>query len=62
MAEVCVQIPVENIAGMIKGMNENELETLCVLLSEQGQELLKRKNEIISGKYQLLSRDEIFDV
>ncbi len=62
MAEVCIQIPVENIAGMIKGMDEKELETLCVLLSGQGQELLKRKDEIDSGKVQSLSRDEVFDV
>lgn len=62
MAELCMHIPVENIAGMIKGMDTQELETLCLLLSDQGQELMKRKDEVDSGKVQLISRDEVFDV
>ncbi len=62
MAEMNIQIPVENIAGMIKDMDAKELETLCVLISEQGQELIDRKNDLETGKVQLLSREEIFDV
>jgi len=38
------------------------LETLCLLLSNQGRELRKRKDEIDSGKVRMLSRDEVFDV
>ena len=62
MTEVCIHIPVENIAGMIKSMDKQELETLCLLLSNQGRELRKRKDEIDSGKVRMLSRDEVFDV
>jgi len=62
MVEMSVQIPVENIAGMINDMDPKELETLCVLISEQGKELIDRKNDIESGKVQLISREEVFDV
>lgn len=62
MTEICIDIPVENIAGIIKKMSEQELETLCILLGEHGTELLTRKDEIESGKVQPLSREEIFDL
>jgi len=62
MVEMSVQIPVENIAGMINDMDPKELETLCVLISEQGQELIDRKNDIETGKVQLISREEVFDL
>jgi hypothetical protein len=62
MAQVCIDISVENIAGIIKSMDAKEVETLCLLLSDQAQELLKRKDEVSSGKVRLMSRDEVFDV
>ena len=62
MAQVCINIPVENVAGMIKNMDARELEALCFLLSDQAQELVKRKDEMDAGKVELLSRDEVFDV
>jgi hypothetical protein len=62
MTEVCIDIPVENIAGIIKKMSEQELETLCILLGEHGPELLNRKDEMESGKVRPLSKEEIFDV
>ena len=43
MAQVSINIPVENIAGMINSMDVKEIETLCLLLNNEGQELLKRK-------------------
>ena len=62
MVEMSIQIPVEDIAGMINDMDPKELETLCVLISEQGQELMDRKRDIEIGRVQLLSREEVFDV
>jgi len=62
MPEACIDIPVENIAGMIKEMGKRELETLCLLLTDQGLELQKRKDELDSGTVQPISRDEVFDV
>ncbi|MFH1976762.1 MAG: hypothetical protein ABIJ52_14620 [Pseudomonadota bacterium] len=62
MTEVCIHIPVENIAGMIINMDKQELETLCLLLSNQGQELRKRMDEMALGKVRMLSREEVFDV
>ena len=62
MVEMSIQIPVENIAGMINDMDPKELETLCVLISEHGQELIDRKNDLETGKVQLISREEVFDV
>jgi len=37
MAQVSINIPVENIAGMINSMDVKEIETLCLLLNDEGQ-------------------------
>ena len=62
MAQVSIDIPVENIAGMIDRMDEKELETLCLLLNDEGLELLRRKKEAKTKDFKSLSRDEVFDV
>ena len=62
MAQVNIDIPVENIAGMINRMDVKELETLCLLLNVEGQELLRRKKEAEAKDVNFLSRDEAFDV
>ena len=62
MAQVSIDIPLENIAGMINRMDEKELETLCLLLNDEGLELLRRKKEAETKDFKFLSRDEVFDV
>jgi len=62
MAQVGIAISVENIAGIIKSLDAQEVETLCLLLNDQAQELLKRKDEVDSGKVKLMLRDEVFDL
>lgn len=62
MAQVNINITVENIAGMINSMDVKELETLCLLLNDGGQELLRRKKESKTKNFKFLSRDEAFDV
>jgi hypothetical protein len=62
MAQVSINIPVENIAGIINSMDVKEIETLCLLLNDEGQELLKRKKEVETEGFKFLSRDEVFDV
>jgi hypothetical protein len=62
MAQVNINIPVENIAGMINSMDVKEIETLCLLLNDEGQELLRRKKEAEAEGFKFLSRDEVFDV
>ncbi|MBN2079361.1 MAG: hypothetical protein JW838_10365 [Spirochaetes bacterium] len=53
---------VESVAKAIKKMNKRELETLTLLLTDDGRALLKRKKEIESGKVKAVSRDDIFEV
>jgi len=62
MAHLNINIPIENIAGMINNMDIKELETLCLLLNNEGFELLKRKKEAESEDFRLISRDEVFNV
>ena len=62
MAQVSIDISVENIAGIINNMDVKEIETLCILLNNQGRELLKRKKEAEAKDCKFLSRDEVFDV
>ena len=61
MANLNINIPIENIAGMIHNMDIKELETLCLLLNDEGLELLKRKKDAESEDFRLISRDEVFN-
>ena len=62
MPQVAVNIAVEDLVRIINNMKRNELETLLVLLTKEGNELLKRKKDIESGKVKTLSREEVFGV
>lgn len=62
MAELIVDIPVRQIADIINNLDESERETLLLLLSEDGDELLKRVKDFKENKIKYLSRDEVFDV
>ena len=62
MAQLNINIPVDKIAGIINNMEIKELETLCLLLNDDGRELLRRKKETESEDIRLISRDEVFDV
>ena len=57
-----LSVSVENIADSINKMEKNELETLLMLLSEDGKELLKRKKDIENGKIKGVTREEVFGV
>ena len=50
MAQMTFNIRVEDIAKLIAGMERKELETLSVLLTDEGEELLERKQDIEIGK------------
>ena len=57
-----VTVSVKTIADAIKKLNKKDLETLTILLTDQGEELLRRKKDIVSKKVKTLSRDEVFNV
>ena len=61
MPEMTLNVSVEDIAKLIACMEKRELETLSVLLTEEGKELLERKKDIENKKIKALSREEIFD-
>ncbi len=62
MPEVMVDIPIKEVACLINKMNKQELETLYMLLTEEGEELLKRNKDLKSKKVKYLNRDNVFDV
>lgn len=62
MPEMILDIPVKDVAKIIKAMSEEEMETLSLLLSEEGAELLERKKDLELNRVKLLTRDEAFDV
>jgi hypothetical protein len=47
---------------VIKAMNEQEMETLTLLLSDEGTELLERKKDLEFKKVRFLTKEEVFDV
>jgi len=57
-----IGITVNEIARVIKAMNEQEMETLTLLLSDEGAELLERKKDLKLKKVRFLTREEVFDV
>jgi len=62
MPEMILDIPVKDVAKIIKAMSEEEMETLSLLLSEEGAELLERKKDLELNRVKFLTRDEAFDV
>jgi len=61
MPQVTVNIKVEDIAKIIGCMEKRELETLSILLTDEGKELLQRKKDIECKEVKTLSRKQIFD-
>ena len=62
MTKLSINIPIQNIAELITSMNKQEIETLYLLLTEEGAELLERKNDVLLNRLKFLNRDEAFDV
>lgn len=62
MPELIIDISTHQVAAIIDSMNEGELETLLLLLSDEGKELIKRNKDLKEKKVKYLSRDEAFDV
>jgi hypothetical protein len=62
MPEIMVAIPVNEVAKVIRAMNEEEIETLTLLLSEDGAELLQRKKDLELKKVEFITREQAFDV
>ena len=62
MPQLTFNLGIEDIAKIIMNLDDGELESLSILLSNNGEELLKRKNEILNNEVKTLSRDEVFEV
>jgi hypothetical protein len=62
MPELTVAVQVSEVARAIKVMNKEEIETLTILLTDEGTELLKRKEDLEQNKGIFLSREDVFDL
>jgi len=62
MPQMTVDISVNNVAEIIQSMSSEEIETLYLLLTKEGKELLKRKRDLDFKRVKFLTRDEAFDV
>ena len=62
MPEVMVNISVKHLAKIIRTLPSQELETLYLLLTKEGKELMKRRAEVEHNAVRLLTREEVFDV
>lgn len=60
MPQVMMDISVDYIARAIKAMTHQELETLSLLLTGEGKELLERKQDLLLNRVTFLSREETF--
>ncbi len=61
MAQMTVEISIDELAKTISDLSDAERETLLLLLSEQGDELLRRKEEIENGNATFLTEAEVFE-
>jgi hypothetical protein len=62
MPQIILDIKLEDLAKVIASMEKRDLETLLILLTDEGKKLLKRKQDIESKEVKTLSREEVFDV
>lgn len=60
MPQLTVDISIHKIAEIIQAMNAQEMETLHLLLTQEGKELLERKQDVELKRVEFLTRDEIF--
>lgn len=60
MPQMTVDLSVERLAETIAELSEEERETLALLLSEHGEELKRRKEEIEKGTATPGSEADIF--
>lgn len=62
MPELAIDIPIKNLAHMISRMNKQDMETLYMYLTDEGQELQKRNADLVQNKVKYLNENEVFDV
>ena len=62
MPQLLLDISIHKVAEIIRAMNTPELETLYLLLTDEGKELLSRKQDLELNRVKFLSREEVFDV
>ena len=62
MPEMVVNIPIKDVAHMISNMSKQEVETLYLLLTKEGTELLERNNDLQNQRVKYLTEEEVFDV
>jgi hypothetical protein len=62
MPQMMIDVSVDNIAQIIQSMSSQEIETLYLLLTEEGKELIKRKKDLDSESIKFMTREEVFDV
>ena len=62
MPELAIDIPIKNLAHMISRMNKQDMETLYMYLTDEGQELQKRNTDLVENKVKYLNENEVFDV
>ncbi len=60
MPQIMMDISVDYIAKVINAMTHQELETLSLLLTDEGKELLERKRDLQLKRVTFLSREETF--
>lgn len=61
MPEITFNIKVEDLARVIAGMPKNDLETLSVLLTNGGNDLLERKTDIVNNRIKTIGIEKVFD-
>ena len=57
-----MDLKIRDLAEIILNLKKNETEDLLILLSDSDKELLKRKDDILSGNVTPLTRKEVFGV
>jgi len=62
MPQLMVDISIHKIAEIIRTMNPPEMETLYLLLTNEGTDLLNRKQYLELNRVKFLTREDIFDV
>ena len=62
MPQLMVDISIHKIAEIIRTMNPPEMETLYLLLTNEGTDLLNRKQDLELNRVKFLTREDIFDV
>ena len=61
MPKITIDISIKELAHMINNLSNQNIETLCLFLTGEGEELIERNKDLKLNKVKYLTEEEAFN-